>query len=163
MVSSKKIMRQMLTPMDMFPNELPSEMDEVLIKIEVLCEYGHVRSAFEEIAQWIHNTPEGTAYEYSNSGSDESYHKWTTWALFNRLVREKIVYDEPRLTQMKAFITCNLRDKNTLYTKTALLYIMLVLDNDPAWTGSELMTPGLSDARIDHLVTIEMEDRYTLQ
>ena len=160
---NKKTITQMCMPKELFPTALPDEMDEVLIKIEVLLEYGHIKSVFEEIIQWAYNTPEGLAYEYSKDESDKLYHEWTTWALFFRLIRDKIAFDEERIAHMRAFITRNLRDSATMYSRTALVYVGLILDGDPAWIGTELMTPGLSGDHIQRLVSTEMNDMFDLQ
>jgi len=112
---------------DMFPANLPDEMEETLTKIEVLLEYGHIKDCFEELLDWVDDTPKGSAYEEIGSKADELYRNWTTYALFNREVLGRIDFDN-HVPKMKAFITRQLDDPETRYERINLLLIRMILD-----------------------------------
>ncbi len=163
---SKKTLLEMSVSMarmgDMFPSELPEDMKEALIKIEVLLEYGHIKSCYEEMAYWIYDTPKGSAYnDTADDLESDLYKKWTTWALFNREVLELVQYDN-HVPQMKAFITRQLGDPETSFSNMNLLMTQLILNKEEHMIGDELMYPNMSQASIEALVKKRMSDVFEM-
>ncbi len=164
--TTKKSLTAMMMPREMFPETLPDEILEVLPKIEVLLEYGHVKSAVEEIISWVSNTPEGMAYEYQDKttgSTDTLYHNWTTWALFFNELHSLIKYDDKIQIKMKAFITRNLKDPETIYKKSALTYLSFIVEGDEDWIGSPLMQPNLSETSMHDLAQRKLDAMLTIQ
>ncbi len=150
LVSRNYSPRDFMSKEDMFPEELPEELKEELIKIEVLLEYGHIKSALECMVNSINDSPAGMAYHRRICDLDDD--RWvlqSTWMCFNRRVLELVNWDDKRMPQMKSCITRELnKGDDGDYKETALYYVLFVLKGDNEWIGELYMDPTVSDKEV---------------
>jgi hypothetical protein len=119
---------------DVYPENLPEPIEKILIGIESLLVYGHVKHALEHALMYLHDSPNGMTTSYTWDAN--------TFKLFNKKVYESF-YD--RSEYALYLLEKMLHDPEAAWTKLAIFSLVLTIKGDKDYIGNDWMNPTLND------------------